>query len=255
MAEQQGVQSIEIGMGLLRALAARGDAVHLKDLAADTAMAPAKAHRYLVSLIRTGMVEQDAATGRYRLGREALWVGLSALGGLDVMRLGDEALEALRDEIGETVLLAVWGNKGPVVVRWAEAGRPVTTNIRPGSVMPMLNSSTGRTFAAFLPRTTTEALIEAEARDNPALARDYDRIVDETRTSGLGRVDGDMLPAIVALSAPIFDHQGEIAAVMSTLGHRTSFDASDDGPIARTLRRSANGLSERLGFRAAGAAA
>ena len=255
MTEQQGVQSIEVGMALLRALAARGEPAHLKDLAADAAMAPAKAHRYLVSLIRSGMVEQDAASGRYRLGREALWLGLSALGGLDVMRLGDEVLEALRDEIDETVLLAVWGNKGPVVVRWAEAGRPVTTNIRPGSVMPMLNSSTGRTFAAFLPEALTAPLIREETEENPDLAAGYDAVLAETRACGLGRVDGDLLPGIAALSAPVFDHQGEIAAVMSTLGHRSQFDASDDGATAAALRRAAGGLSARLGYRATGRAA
>lgn len=255
MAEQQGVRSIEVGMMLLRKLAARGEAVHLKDIAADAGMAPAKAHRYLVSLIRAGMVEQDEATGRYRLGQEALWVGLSALGGLDIMRLGDEALEALRDEIDETVLLAVWGNKGPVVVRWAEAGRPVTTNIRPGSVMPLLNSSTGRTFAAFLPPAATEALIAAETQENPALADGYDEILAETRASGLGQVDGDLLPGIAALSAPVFDHQGEVAAVMSALGHQGIFDASRDGPMAAALRKTAAALSARLGYRSTGRAA
>lgn len=255
MAEQQGVQSIEVGMMLLRALAARGDAVHLKGLAADAGMAAAKAHRYLVSLIRAGMVEQDAATGRYRLGQEALWIGLSALGGLDVMRLGDEALEALRDEIGESVLLAVWGNKGPVVVRWAEAGRPVTTNVRPGSVMPLLNSSTGRTFAAFMPAEATEALIAEETRENPDFARGYEKVLEETRKTGLGRVDGDMLPGIAALSAPVFDHQGEVAAVMSALGYQGTFDASPRGATATSLRQAAGALSARLGYRASGQAA
>ena len=242
-------------MQLLRALAARGEAAHLKDLAADTGMAAAKAHRYLVSLIRSGMVEQDIGTGRYRLGQEALWIGLSALGSLDVMRLGDEALEALRDRINETVLLAVWGNKGPVVVRWAEAGRPVTTNVRAGSVMPMLNSSTGRTFAAFLPAAVTETLIAAETTENPELADGYTAVVAETRETGLGQVDGDLLPGIAALSAPVFDHQGNVAVVMSALGYHGAFDARREGPIAEALKAAASELSARLGYRRAGGAA
>ncbi len=245
---QQGVQSVETGMALLAALAARARVpASLSDLAAAAGMAPAKAHRYLVSLIRAGMVEQDRASGRYRLGGAALNVGLAALGALDVMRLAGEALERLCEAIDETVLLAVWGNKGPVVVRWEEASRPVTTNVRAGSVMPLLNSATGRVFAAFLPEAQTTAMIAAEAAQAPALAEGYDTILSETRTRGLGRVKGDLLPGVAGLAAPVFDHQGDLVAVIAALGPQGQFDGAWDGAVAKVLKAAADVLSRRLG--------
>jgi DNA-binding IclR family transcriptional regulator len=250
---QQGVQSVETGMALLVALAARARMpASLSDLAAAAGMAPAKAHRYLVSLIRAGMVEQDRASGRYRLGGGALNLGLAALGALDVMRLAGEALERLCAAIDETVLLAVWGNKGPVVVRWEEASRPVTTNVRAGSVMPLLNSATGRVFAAFLPAGKTKAMLADERAQAPALAKGYDAVLDETRDHGLGRVEGDLLPGVAGLAAPVFDHQGDVVAVIAALGPQGEFDADWDGTVARTLKAAADGLSQRLGYRAAG---
>jgi DNA-binding IclR family transcriptional regulator len=251
---QQGVRSVETGMALLWALAARARVpASLSDLAAAADMAPAKAHRYLVSLIRAGMVEQDRASGRYRLGGAALNVGLAALGALDVMRLAGEALEGLCEAIDETVLLAVWGNKGPVVVRWEEASRPVTTNVRAGSVMPLLNSATGRVFAAYLPEGKTKALIAEERAQAPALAKGYASVVEETRKHGLGRVDGDLLPGVAGLAAPVFNHQGELVAVIAALGPQGQFDADWDGGTARALKDAADGLSRRLGY-GAGAA-
>lgn len=247
---QQGVQSVEIGMRVLSAIAAQGRAASLTEIAEAAAMPAAKAHRYLVSLIRTRMVEQDPASGRYRLGEAALHVGLAALAGLDVMRFAGEALEALRDAIDETVLLAVWGNRGPVVVRWEESSRPVTTNVRAGSVMPLLNSATGRSFAAFLPDAVTAPFIAAERKADPALAQDFDAILAATRERGLGRVDGDLLPGIASLSAPVFGHTGELAAVISALGPQGHFDASYDGPIAAALLRATDALSRRLGYEA-----
>ena len=249
MKEQQGVQSVEIGMTVLASLAAQPRPAGLSDLAEATGMAPAKAHRYLVSLIRAGMVERSASSGKYRLGEAALHIGLAALSGLDVMGFAGEALVALRDEIDETVLLAVWGNRGPVVVRWEESSRPVTTNVRPGSVMPLLNSSTGRAFAGFLPEAQTRAYIEEESRLNPSLARDFPKILAETRKHGLARVEGDLLPGVAALSAPVFDHQGDLAAVLSALGPQGSFDARWRGTVAGVLRVAALDLSHRLGFR------
>ena len=65
---QQGVQSVEVGLRLFKVLAAASAPLMLKDLAAAARMPPAKAHRYLVSLSRAGLVEQNSATGLYDLG-------------------------------------------------------------------------------------------------------------------------------------------------------------------------------------------
>jgi DNA-binding IclR family transcriptional regulator len=250
MSEQQGVQSVETGMTVLKALSAAREPLSLKSVAERSGLASAKAHRYLVSLIRAGMVEQDPLSGRYRLGQGAVEVGLSAIAGLDVMEFAEPALAALRAELDETVLLAVWGNHGPVVVRWADSGRPVATNIRTGSVMPLVTSGTGRTFAAFLPEGQTRELIAAELARNPDAAVRWPARLAETREHGMSRVDGDLLPGVAALAAPVFDAGGEIVAVMAVLGRQSEFDNSLTGPVARALRATTERLSRRLGYRA-----
>jgi DNA-binding IclR family transcriptional regulator len=251
---RQGVASVETGLGLVRALAAHPGPVALKQLAAAARLAPAKAHRYLVSLGRAGLVEQEGAGGRYRLGPLALEIGLAALRGLDAVRAGAEALAALQDAVDETVLLAVWGNRGPVVVRWAESSRPVTTNVRAGFVMPLTNSSTGRVFAAFLPEAVTAPLLAAEFRRRPAARAGWQRLMAETRRRGLARVDGDLSPGAAALSAPVFDADGRCAAVLAAVGHQGTIDIAWTGPVARALAAAAADLSRRLGFAAAPAA-
>jgi DNA-binding IclR family transcriptional regulator len=80
---------------LLRALADAQSALSLKDLAASAAMPASKAHRYLVSFGRSGLVTQDAVTGRYDLGPLALTVGLAALGRVNAARVGAWAASAL----------------------------------------------------------------------------------------------------------------------------------------------------------------
>lgn len=235
-------------MALLRALASTGRATTLKNLAAAADMPAAKAHRYLVSLARTGMVEQDRGTGHYRLGRLALNIGLTALSGLDVMRYADDAMDDLQAATGETVLLAVWSDRGPVVVRWEDGPEPVATNVRLGSMMPLLNSSTGRVFAAFLPDEKTADLLEQEAAAQPRHARNYAAVRRQTRESGIGRVDGDLLPGIAALSAPVFDYQADVVAVLTVLGHRGGLDDSEGGPVWQSLKQVSEGLSQRLGY-------
>jgi len=181
MSERQGVQSVEIGLRLMRHLAQRPGPLALKDLAQAAGMPAAKAHRYLVSLIRAGMAEQDRESGRYRLGPLSLELGLAALRELDVLKFGGEALADLRAAIDETVLLAVWGNKGPVVARWEESSRPVATNVRAGWVMPLVNSATGRCFVAYMPEAITAVLLEEELALKPEERPGYSARLNEIR--------------------------------------------------------------------------
>ena len=80
---------------------------------------------------------------------------------LNPVRIGTEAIALLADEIGHTVALALWGNHGPTVVRIEEAGS-VHINMRVGSVMSLLGTSTGRVFAAFLPAKMIQTFLEPQ---------------------------------------------------------------------------------------------
>ena len=81
-----GIQSVEVGFALLQVLAQGPGAWMLRDLAARAGMPAAKAHRYLVSFQRLGLVVQDSRTTRYDLGPAALQLGLSARARLDGVR-------------------------------------------------------------------------------------------------------------------------------------------------------------------------
>jgi DNA-binding IclR family transcriptional regulator len=60
-------------------------------------------------------------------------------------------------------------------------------------------------------------------------------------------VQGDLLPGVASLSAPVFNHQGDLVAAISTLGPQGDFDTDPNGPIGTTLKEAASKLSERLG--------
>lgn len=247
--ERAGINSLEVGLRLARVLTEESWPLPLKDVAARADMAPAKAHRYLVSLIRAGLAEQDRETGRYRLGPFALQLGLSALGSVDVLKLGAETIADLRSAIDETVLLAVWGNKGPVVARWEESSRPVASNVRAGWVMPLANSATGRLFAAYLPQSLTAPILKEEFARMPEAKQGYAARLEEIRSRGLSRVQGDLLRGIASVAAPVFGHDGAIVAVIAALGPQGAFEVAWDGDIATAVKRAARTLSARLGYR------
>ena len=109
---RSGIQSIEVGFRLLEVLTHEPRAMMLRDLAQRADMSPAKAHRYLVSFLRLGVVAQDPLSGRYELGGFALQLGLARLARVDGVKLARIALAQLRDRLDLTVGIAVWGNRG-----------------------------------------------------------------------------------------------------------------------------------------------
>ncbi|WP_440995813.1 IclR family transcriptional regulator [Arhodomonas sp. SL1] len=244
---QQGVRSVETGMTLVAALAAEETGMGLGALARRAGMAPAKAHRYLVSLARAGLVEQHPDTGVYDLGPLALELGLAALRRMDIVRLADAALHRLRDELDETVLFAVWGNRGPTVVRWLESSDAVTVNVRLGSVMPLLRSATGRAFLAWGARAVVQPQLEHELAG--ASSEEAEAMAERIRRDGVATVSGDLLPGIAAVAAPVFDHQDEVAGVVTALGYSAGFDARPGEAPAAAVCAAARDLSRRLGHR------
>ena len=253
---QAGIQSVEVGFALLDALTQSGRAMMLRDLAQAAGMSPAKAHRYLVSFQRLGLVVQDGSSTRYDLGPAALKLGLASLERLDAVQLARSRMDDLMNEIGHTVAIAVWGNHGPTIVHWQEPVRAVTVNLRLGDVMPLLGSATGRCFAAFAPQALVQPLLKAEitqlgktARAGmPRDAEQVRRLLEETRLQGLGRVIDTLLPGISGLAAPVWDASQRISLSLVSLGSSADFDAEVQGQVAQALKHCSAQLSQDLGF-------
>ncbi|WP_394787179.1 IclR family transcriptional regulator [Rhodoferax sp.] len=253
---QRAVQSVEVGGRLLLTLAAHATAMTLKDLAAGAGLPAARAHPYLVSFGKLGLIEQDAGTGRYALGPAALQLGLSCLHQLDPMKVAVPVAERLAASTDQSVIIALWGNLGPTVVRMIEARQPLHVNMRAGTVMSVLGTATGRAFAAALPgKILEEALAGPMGRFSPAdslgakeLAAELQSAREEMQAHGVTRALGRPVPSVNAFSAAAFDHEGHVALVITALGHADHFDAAWDSAMAVAVREAAAEVSRRLGF-------
>jgi DNA-binding IclR family transcriptional regulator len=250
--ERRGIQSIEVGGRLLLALLAEGQPMALSRLAQQAQMPPASAHPYLVSFGKLGLVTQDAATGLYDFGPLALELGLASLHRLDPIRLALPATAALAAETGHTSAIAVWGNRGPTIVHLEQGTQPVHVNMRPGTVMSLVQTATGRVFAAYLPPKLVEQYLEAELRDTgerkPVSWPEIERMLAEVRRRGFDRAVGSPVPSVNAFCAPVFDHTNAIVLAVTVLGTEGSFDPAWNGPIATALLACTTALSRRLGY-------
>ena len=272
--QRAGIQSVEVGFALLQVLADAPGPLMLRDLAAKADMSAAKAHRYLVSFQRLGLVVQDTGSTRYDLGPAALKLGLACLSRLDSVKLARQRMVPLMEQIGQTLALAVWGNQGPTIVHWEESPQAVTVNLRLGDVMPLLSSATGLCFAAFMgackpaqpnaaPPTPAASrlthLLQKALAGQQKLARDdvprtlaeVNTLLADVRRRGMARAVNTLLPGVAGFCAPVFDADGHLVLGMVALGSLATFDPAWDGSVATPLQAAAARLSDELGFVAA----
>jgi DNA-binding IclR family transcriptional regulator len=253
--ERLGIQSVEVAATILAAMTKATHPLALKDLAQLSEMPAGKVHRYLVSLGRTGFVSQDRGNGRYGIGHAAIALGLAGVRSIDAVRCASAALAHLRDDAGETALLAIWTRSGPVITQLEDSNQPLFMNIRVGSILPILRSAIGQVFAAYLAADETRELLhrEVELLRHGIEASEYSRAsisarLARIREQGFASVTGQLVPGITAIAAPVLDHRGSIVAAVAVIGRMEDMDEAVAGLPANVLRSAAERISRQLGY-------
>jgi len=246
---RQGIQSVELAMTVLQALEQEMGPMSLTQIAAASGMGVSKAHRYLVSLTRIGLVAQSRRSGLYDLGPSLRRLGMEALRRMDEVGLASEYLPGLRDRTRHAVNLAVWGDHGPVVVRWDYGSYALPITVRVGATLPMLTSSVGRVYLAYLPETLTGPVIQAEQESSPNPLSDPEiaRITAVVRQDGVALTSGGVIPGVTSVAAPVFTAIDSLPlAVALALPAR---HATDEvlAKVTEELRTTTSTMSAELG--------
>jgi DNA-binding IclR family transcriptional regulator len=244
---RKGIQSVEIGLTVLDALVRLGGPVPLSAVAQASGLSAPQAHRYLVSLIHSGMARQDPATGRYGVGSAALRLGLGALALSDPYKIADVEIGAFSEETGRTVLIAALGPMGPTIVRWHVGFPPVVTSLAVGSILPLLRSATGHAFLAFLPERETAELVEREQRVAKGLKSiSVKSIRARVQEAGFAHVAGTLIPGLRATALPILDMQGR-AILTATMLMTDAYEEASDATMRAELATVCTRISAAIG--------
>jgi DNA-binding IclR family transcriptional regulator len=271
---QRGIQSLDSTGELLGALVAAARPLSLRDLAAAAGMPPAKAFPHLVSLLKIGLLNRDAA-GCFEAGPLALELGLIGLQRLSPTREAEPEVVELAASTGMSVAMAVLGPLGPTVVRLEESARPLHVSLRVGTVMSLVNTAIGRVFAAYVADDVRHGLLAQDhlrlageifagaggspttvgrkdaAPPLPQLTKTYAQRLAQIRADGIDTALSRPVPGIDTLAAPVLDHTGSICLVLAVMGPSGSFDSDLTGDPAQTLRAATLRLSRRFGWMAA----
>jgi DNA-binding IclR family transcriptional regulator len=241
---QSGIKSVEVGGRLLEALVRSSVPLTLSDLAANARLSPSAAHRYLTSYKRLGLVSQDTESKKYDIGPFGVQLGVAALGRWSFLSAARGLQCAVRDELDESVVLAVWGEYGPVIIAVEESRKPIVLTMRVGATLPLFRTAIGWVFAANMPKSVLKPIIKhekAEGRGPIGIdsVRGTAQKLKLIREKRFAAHSGHLLHAVSGIAVPLWDASGAFVAVLSVFASADRLDTSDVGEPAKALKAAA----------------
>lgn len=249
--QAQGIKSIEVGARVLLALEQGRGPMPLTEVARRAGLHPAKVHRYLASLVRTGLASQSPTSGLYDLGPASRHLGVEALRRTDAVSTVSAHAVDLRDQTGHTVNVGVWTDAGPTLVRWDTGAHALPIVVRVGSTLPLLDSAVGVAFLAHLPDSTTREVLKNQQRQgttHPATAAEVRAIKARAREEGLGSTINQMIYGLAALGAPVFGPDGALEVVIGLILPSHLMTSGEAKRLGAILIATADRASRELGY-------
>lgn len=215
-----GIQSVDYISHILELFCTDQAKFSLKDIAQRLDESPAKIYRYLVSLTRIGLLKKNESN-EYEVGALALDLSFEALNHLDPVEEACKTAKVISSETNNGVAVSIWGALGPIVIKTFEPEQALYSQIRVGSVMSLVNSSIGNTFAQYLPEHILKKALDIEELRHAGLKLS---VLDKKKFMTEIKIKHDELitlmvdrpsPGLSSISIPVFGISEEIQFVIT----------------------------------------
>jgi DNA-binding IclR family transcriptional regulator len=212
------VSALERGIAVLRCFTETRRSLTSTELSRLTGVPRPTVTRLASTLVTLGLMKQAPEGDRYMLGPGVVSLARVFLAGLDVRAIARPHMQALAEEAGGSVYLAVPDGLDMVIV---EACRPRSTMLAPrldvGSRAPIPNSALGRAYLWALSPEERARLIEtmrlARGSDWAGLEPTMKKALDDGDKLGYCISAGEFHREINSVSVPLVGPNGEVMAL------------------------------------------
>ncbi len=251
-------QSLERGLAILGCFSAARPVLGIADIADSLGMSRSTTHRYVITLVALGYLEQGASR-KYRLGLRVTDLGMSALDSAGLREHAHHELQELRQRTSHTAGLGVLDGEEVLYIDRVRGFRRERSEAgldpRPGSRLPVHCTAIGKLLLAYLPEHEQRELLAklALTKHGPntitakkALRDELERI----RREGLAVDDQELAPELRALAAPVREETGAVRAAVNLSVPSASVPLAElVDTLGPQLVAAAERISANLGYR------
>jgi DNA-binding IclR family transcriptional regulator len=245
-------QSTVAAFSILEEMAHHSEPARVTDIAATLNMPRTRVFRYLQTLMQLGYVRQDPLTDRYRLTLKLFQLGQAIADGTQLTSVARPVMSWLRDAVGQTVTLSIPEDAGMRVIDIVRVESPVQIITKPGALLSMHASAQGKIALAWGNKKYRARIEAAFATKEVALqGRDLawlDAEISHAKENCWAVAPEETLPGVNAISAPIFDQEGQFTATITIAGSVLHIAPEPSELFTTSVLQAAREISADLGL-------
>ena len=229
------LDSVDNALRLVQALDERGR-LRVSEAAELLGIARSTAHRLLATLKFRGFAAQDGPDRTYTPGPALADAGLRAIARLDLRQVAHPHLQALAQEVGETVHLVRLEGNGARFLDGVESPQVVRVGLRTGLVLPAHATAAGKAILAALPPDQVRALyprgLQTLTGATLQTLDDVERHLQEVARAGYATNYGESAEGVAALGVVVRDQVGQPVGAVAVAAPAERH-AGRPGPVRR----------------------
>lgn len=248
------VQVIDRASEVLTVLSRHPDGMTLTELARETGLHKATVLRFLTSLQQNGLAEKQASGKHWALGPAIFEMASRAGRRHDLREIARPIMQAICDETGQTVQLAVLGgNEISYVEKVEPADLVVKINSQVGSRRPVHCTALGKAICAHLDWDTARAILDAhgmEARTARTITSPeaFKRELQTVREQGHAMDDREYNDLVTCAAAPVWNAAGIVVAGLSISIPGIASEPEQHAAVVESVKKGAAQVSLKLGW-------
>lgn len=225
----------------------------IRELSSEVGMSKSALHRTLQTLEHRGLVKQNRETKTYSLGYSILELSSFLKGHLEINHIAYPFMERLRDDINETVQLAVMNNESILVVEALEGTNLMRMFSQPGETHALTYGNFGKVFMSALPDDQVLEVIEKYPLKQYGVnsitnITGYLEKLNGVRTEGISLGIDDPIDGAFSIAAPIYNRNNQVIASLALVGAKTPNNLDNLIEIQDKLKKASYEISEKLKF-------
>ena len=251
-------QSLERGLAILSCFTPKRPVLGIADIADHLGMSRSTTHRYVITLVALGYLEQGASR-KYRLGLRVTDLGMSALNSTGLREHAHPYLEELRQRTSYTTSLAVLDGTDILYVdrvRSFRRGQNLPDlDLHPGSRLPAYCTAMGKLLLAYLPEGAQRDLLAAikptkRGPNTITSKKGLREELDQVRDAGFAVNDEELAANLYSIAAPVRNEAREVVAAVNLAAHSSMISLEEMvDALGPHLVSTADRISARLGYR------
>ncbi len=245
------VKSLDKAIDVLDALSASKGSLTLSEIAERCGYPKSTTHALASTMRDRGLVRQ-LPDGSYALGLRLFEYGSAVSRGFDISALARPYLESLTALTGSNSVITTLDGESAVSFDYAVSPSGIQIMPEIGVRLPLHCTSQGKLMLAFLPESRLTSLLRRRELNayTPHTVTDADALLAqlrEIRARGYAVEDGEYKVGLRSVSAPVFDHGGELRYALTTIGFFRKVSSDDFIKAADATVRQAKMLSAAIG--------